>query len=196
MKVFFFSDIHYDISRVKEVIGIGADLFVFCGDLSVLGEGLEESAAALSPIKNRLLIIPGNNETVEQVKVLCDKFEFTFLHEKTFKVGKYVFAGLGYSNIMPFNTPGMYEEDVIKEKLEKFKGKKNLILITHAPPKDCSLDLLNDKYVGSSAVREFIDRAQPTANFSGHLHNNEGKICVIGKTVCFNCGKNGFLVDF
>ena len=43
-------------------------------------------------------------------------------------------AGLGYSNITPFNTPGEYSEEEIAAALAAFDGIKPLYLVVHFPP--------------------------------------------------------------
>ena len=56
--------------------------------------------------------------------------------------------------------------------------------------------------VGSSAVREAIERYQPSLSLHGHVHESRG-VAHIGRTVCLNPGSeyttgtlNGVIVAF
>src|SRR5262249_38572621 len=45
------------------------------------------------------------------------------------------------------------------------------ILVTHSPPRDTACDLVQSgAHVGSRAIRAFVERHQPPALLSGHIH--------------------------
>jgi len=192
MKILVFADIHQDWEALKKIVAKKADLYICLGDLSNFGQGLEEAGEVLGPLKGKLLLMPGNNETWKEIKVLCQKYGFVDFHQKVIEKGGFVFTGLGYSNLTPFNTPGEVSEEEFEKALKKFQGFKNFLLFCHNPPKDSQLDLLpNGAHVGSQAIRDFLEKNQPIYLFSGHIHENEGKIQRIGKTTCFGVGKKG-----
>jgi hypothetical protein len=62
------------------------------------------------------------------------------------------------------------------------------VLLTHTPPRDTVLDRTKfGEHVGSTAVREFIDRHQPALVVCGHIHESRG-IAWLGATCVVNCG--------
>ena len=78
----------------------------------------------------------------------------------------------------PFNT---FFEPKEEETLSALKNlTKSLrdvwILVTHAPPKGTSLDLVGkNKHVGSDSVRKIIRAKKPLLAISAHIHENGGK---------------------
>lgn len=192
MQLFVFGDIHRDFKTLKYLVSQKAGLFICHGDLSDLGEGLEEAGEILAPLKERLWLLPGNNETCEQIQVLCQKHGFVDFHQKLIKKKNYFFAGFGYSTATPFGTPGEVRESEFAKALKKFSRQKNLVLICHSPPKDSQLDVLpSGVHVGSQAIRNFIEKEKPLYFFCGHLHENAGKKQRLGETTCFSVGKQG-----
>ena len=105
-------------------------------------------------------------------------------------------AGLGCSNPTPFDTPGEYSESELAERLAPFASLKPLILICHCPPKDTALDEAGKgKHYGSTAVKEFIEKEQPVYFFCGHIHEAAGVHVMLGKTLAWNVGKKGHLLE-
>jgi Icc-related predicted phosphoesterase len=196
VKVFVFADIHHDWPALEKAVRKDANLFIFLGDLTNIGKNLEQGAKILAPLKDKLWLMPGNNETAEQIKNICHKHGFIDFHQKIKKIGDYSLAGLGYSNPTPFNTPGEVSENELRKGLENFVGQKNLLLFTHAPPKNTPLDKIsNNLHVGSEAIKKFIIKENPLILFCGHIHETEGTIAMVQKTVCFNPGKEGRLIN-
>ncbi len=97
------------------------------------------------------------------------------------EIAGYHVAGLGYSNPTPFDTPGEYSEQELKERLQRFSGLDPLVLICHTPPKDTALDRAGEgKHFGSDAIREFIEREQPRYFYCGHIHEAAGQHAIAG----------------
>lgn len=192
MQLLVFGDIHQDFEALKRVVVKKADIYICHGDLSNLGKGLEEGGEILSPLRKRLWLMPGNNETREQTRALCKKHGFVDFHQRITKIDNFVFTGLGYSTPTPFNTPGEVSEEEFAKALKNFKGYQNLCLFVHNPPKDTQLDMIpSGVHVGSEKLRKFIEKEQPIYFFAGHIHENEGRVQRIGKTTCFGVGKSG-----
>jgi uncharacterized protein len=111
--------------------------------------------------------------------------------------------GCGGSNPTPFNTPTEFSEKELASTLNQaYLQAQNfielaeplehhqipLILISHTPPLNTALDLLQDgNHVGSSAVRTFIERKQPPLCLTGHIHEAKGSDR-IGETLILNPG--------
>jgi Icc-related predicted phosphoesterase len=143
-----------------------------------------------------MYVIPGNHESEADIARMCEEFGFHNFHGQTIQIEGYTVAGLGYSNPTPFDTPGEYSEQELAARLEKFDGLNPLILICHAPPKDTKLDRAGEgQHFGSTAVRDFIVRNQPAYFYCGHIHEAAGQQDIIGRTIGWNVGPRGQVLD-
>jgi len=196
MRVVIFSDIHGDLGALDRILSEPADLYIAAGDLATFGRGLERCGEVLSPLGERLWLLPGNHETHEATRALCKRFGFVDFHRQVRPLGAVKLAGLGYSNITPFNTPGEYSEAEIADALEAFVGHKPLYLVVHFPPRDTKLDeYAPGMHAGSPTLREWVDRVQPARLFCGHIHETAGLSDCLGMTPCLNVGKQGYALE-
>jgi Icc-related predicted phosphoesterase len=196
MRLLVFSDIHGKKSALERLMEIDADYYFAAGDLANWGRGLDELAPVLQKRAERMYVIPGNHESEADIARMCEECGFHNFHGQTIQIGSYTVAGLGYSNPTPFNTPGEYTEQELAARLEKFAGLDPLILICHAPPKDTKLDRAGEgQHFGSTAVRDFIVRNQPAYFYCGHIHEAAGREDTIGRTLGWNVGMQGKVLD-
>lgn len=196
MKVQIFSDIHSNLTALKQTISVDADVYICAGDLVNWAKGLEQCGEILQPLGERLWVMPGNHERADQIETFCQAFGFRNFHEQTFTLGDWRFAGLGYSNPTPFDTPGEYTEAEIEQKLGAFRGLAPLALVCHAPPLETPLDEAGPgQHFGSRAVRKFLDEEQPAHFFCGHIHEAAGREATLGSTHAVNVGKKGYLLE-
>jgi Icc-related predicted phosphoesterase len=111
----------------------------------------------------------------------------------------------GWSNRTPWNTHREEDEDQLKVRYEamtsKLKNPKTAIFNIHVPPYKSQLDEAPEldkdlrpvlagnsmKPVGSTALRESIEKVQPLLGLHGHIHEGRGS-SRIGKTLCINPG--------
>ena len=119
-------------------------------------------------------------------------------------------ASLGWSNPTPWRTPRECSEHELAGRLRKVeeavREPKTCILNVHPPPYDSTLDMAGklDQSVspprpvtsggrqvmipvGSTAVRDTIERMQPLLMLCGHIHETRNA-CNIGRTTCINPG--------
>lgn len=196
MKVLIFSDIHGDLCALERLVAQPADLHIAAGDLSIFGRGLDRCGEILQPLGERLWLLPGNHETHQQTRALCARFGFGDFHRQVRPLGGAYWAGLGYSNPTPFDTPGEYSEQEIAEALAAFESPKPLYLVVHFPPHGTALDRVSrGRHAGSRVLREWVERVQPLHLFCGHIHECAGRSDRIGATQCVNVGKAGHLVE-
>jgi Icc-related predicted phosphoesterase len=196
MKILIFSDIHGDIRALERIVAQPADLYIAAGDLSNFGKGMDQCAAVLAGLGERLWVLPGNHETHEQTSAFCKQHGFVDFHRQVRSIGSAHWAGLGYSNITPFNTPGEYSEEEIDQALTAFDGLRPLYLVVHFPPHGTKLDeFAPGKHAGSPALRDWVERAQPAYLFCGHIHETAGLTDRIGATQCINVGKRGYSLE-
>ena len=200
MKVLAFSDLHRRLHFVDELVRLSeeADLIVSCGDLSEYGRGLTEMAEALSRIKKPLMLVPGNNETDQQVEELCKRYGWMNLHGKTKDFGEYEFFGVGGSPPTPFDTPFELEEksfEMILSSISSKRGSSRSILVSHSPPFGTKLDeIASGAHVGSLALRRFIERERPVLNICGHVHERARQEDRLGATKLVNPGPRGLVI--
>lgn len=196
MKLLIFSDIHGDLGALRRLMETEADYYFAAGDLVNWGRGLDTVGPILAQRAGKVFVIPGNHESERDIASLCEKHGLNNFHGVSISLPGFQAAGLGYSNITPFDTPGEYTEEEMAAHLAPFAGKKPLILICHCPPKDTTLDRTSQGlHVGSSAIADFLTANQPAYFFCGHVHETAGKSEQIGDTLARNVGKKGFLLE-
>jgi len=200
VKVLIFSDIHGDIRSLEKLVAQPADVYISAGDLSTFGKGLDRCGEVLKPLGEKVWVLPGNHESHDESRAFCERFGFFDFHRQTRTLtsgrGTIQWAGLGYSNITPFDTPGEYSEEEIAKALAPFDSLKPLYLVVHFPPLGTRLDeFAAGKHAGSPTLREWVDRVQPVYLFCGHIHECSGHRDQIGATQAFNVGKSGYTIE-
>jgi Icc-related predicted phosphoesterase len=196
VKLLIFSDIHGDRAALEKVMAVEADYYFAAGDLANFGRGLDVMGPIMQRHAERMYVLPGNHESEADIARFCREFGFHDFHGLSMDIAGYHVAGLGYSNPTPFNTPGEYSEQELKERLNKFSGLAPLVLICHTPPKNTALDRAAEgQHFGSVAVGEFIEREQPVYFFCGHIHEAAGQNVLLGRTQGWNVGKRGHLLE-
>ena len=111
----------------------------------------------------------------------------------------------GWSNRTPWDTHREEDEGQLKVRYEamisQLKDPRNAIFNIHVPPYKSGLDEAPEldknlrpvlagqslKPVGSTALREVIEKNQPLLGLHGHIHEGRGATR-IGKTLCINPG--------
>ncbi len=184
--IYAFTDLHGNLDALKEGLRKGekCDLIICAGDLSTFGAGLGEMIAELKKSKVRVMLVPGNHETFGEINALAPGLN---IDAKVVSFKGLNFAGIGGSNRTPFNTPNEWEESEARALLRNFRGIKNLVLVSHAPPKGY-LDSTGGINTGSAAVREFIDEEGPLLVICGHIHEHAGESVKAGPTTIINPG--------
>lgn len=196
MRVLIFSDIHGSARAAEKIVAQPADLYIAAGDLSTFGRGLERMGEILRPLGERCWALPGNHETHAQMRDFCTRFGFRDFHRQVRELGGVHWAGLGYSNPTPFNTPGEYTEEEIAAALAEFEGRSPLYLVVHFPPHGTNLDRVGfGRHAGSRTLRAWVERVQPVYLFCGHIHECAGQADTLGSTRCFNVGPEGHSLE-
>ena len=200
MKVLIFSDIHGDTGALEKLMAQPADVYIAAGDLSTFGKGLDRCGEIMKPLGEQVWVLPGNHESHDDTRAFCERFGFFDFHRQIRALksesGTTQWAGLGYSNITPFNTPGEYTEEEIAKALAAFDHLKPLYLVVHFPPQGTRLDeFAAGKHAGSPTLREWVDQVQPLYLFCGHIHECAGRGDRLGATKALNVGKKGYTVE-
>ncbi len=195
MKFLVISDLHGSIEtldRMEEQFK-EADAVIFAGDFAKFG--CEETGL---PSLEKLCL---KHDVIFSVIGNCDNPSFIEeIEKRDISVEKQLvmyeglaFAGSGGGSKFTGTTPNEKTEEELAEdfKIITKQGKqewKNLIVITHNPPKDTECDKLeNGIHVGSKLMRDFIEDYKPLVVVCGHIHESAG-ICTLGNTLVINPG--------
>jgi Icc-related predicted phosphoesterase len=154
----------------------------------------------------RCLVMPGNDDEL----AIDQALESSYVVNPDGKVveldGIQILSSC-WTNPTPWNSPREEPEEQLRARLDalaaELEPKAPAIFNLHCPPANTSLDrapqLTADLRVvldggeprivsvGSTAVRELIERHQPLLSLHGHIHESRA-IGKIGKTTCVNPG--------
>jgi Icc-related predicted phosphoesterase len=188
------SDVHGSVGSIEMMKGIcaKADVVLFVGDITNFGRE-KEADHVISPILDlpkKVFAVSGNCD-YHEVDLYLDNNQIN-LHGRGEHFEDISFIGLGGSLITPFNTPNEMSESEITNYLQKGfvqVGSDNpSILVSHQPPEQTLCDRLSSgEHVGSKSVREFIEKQNPLACFTGHIHESIA-IDKIGESYVINPG--------
>ena len=157
----------------------------------------------------RCFVMPGNDDPPGVDTAIERATRVEACDERVIDFGAYSMISLGYSNITPFDSPRELEEDELYRRVEGLATQvddlSHCIFNLHVPPYDSLLDSapqLDAELrvvatagqpvmipVGSTAVRELIERFQPLVALHGHVHESRGATR-IGRTLCINPGSD------
>lgn len=196
-------DIHdapENVARIPELAQ--ADGIIVTGDLTITGgvrqaeQVMDALAAPGLPVWAQI----GNMDRPEVDAWLSGLGRN--LHTRVVELAPGVAAmGVGGSTFTPFGTPSEFPESAFAAWLDaawrNAREYPHVILVSHNPPKDTACDEIpGGVHVGSTAVREFIEEAQPEICLCGHIHEARA-VDRLGRTVIANPGalaQGGYLV--
>jgi Icc-related predicted phosphoesterase len=158
----------------------------------------------------RIITTPGNDDPPDVDDVILERGNgrVMMMEGEIFEVAPgHEMINTGYSNPTPWHTPREFPEEFISEHIaqmaERLERPETAIFNIHVPPYDTGLDvapMLDESLavrtsmgaqltgpVGSTAVRELIERYQPLVSLHGHIHESGGT-ARIGRTVAINPG--------
>jgi hypothetical protein len=201
MKLLAASDIHGDINAVEKLAKRAkdekVDLVILAGDLSIFGDGLEGLLKPFKDAKKKVALIPGNHDSEADIFLLKQRYPDMLydMHSYAFRIGDVGFFGCGLANIGP-NELSEYE---IKKRIENsFKyinDSKKKVMVVHVPPYRTKLDKIGKNMsVGSTSVREMIEKLKPDKCICGHIHETFGLEDRLGNTDIINAGPKGKII--
>src|SRR5690348_4468922 len=155
----------------------------------------------------RCFVMPGNDDPPRIEDSIRRGRNVEACDEAVVEFDGYSMLSLGYSNRTPWDSPRELDEDDLYRRVEALALQagemERCIFNLHVPPYASQLDTaaeLDDDFnivligkephmipVGSTAVREAIERFQPLAALHGHVHESPGATR-IGRTLCLNPG--------
>ena len=198
MKILATGDIHADKNLAKKLADKAekeqVDLIILNGD--IVEEHKTEGILGYFAQKNKkLLILPGNHETIATTDFLAELYGATNLHSHAIKHKDIGIFGFGGANV---GLTTFTEEDTfknLKKAHNKIKDKKTRIMVTHSPPSNTLMEKFSNFVTGSEAVKKAVDELQPDILICGHIHEAEGIEEKIGKTKVINVGRKGKIIE-
>jgi Icc-related predicted phosphoesterase len=170
--------------------------------LELADERLEESGA-------RCFVMGGNDDPPDIDDFIGRAATVEACDGRVVEFDGYTMISVGYSNRTPFDSPRELDEDELLRRIDTLAAEAGdmdrCIFNLHVPPYASDLDtaaeLTSDLElvteggqpklipVGSTAVREAIEKHQPLLALHGHVHESRGST-KIGRTVCVNPGSD------
>ncbi len=199
LRILAAGDIHGDTSLAEKLAERAekekCDLVILCGDLTMMENSTDNIIGPFAKRKEKVLILPGNHETVATTDFLAELYGMKNIHGYSVKYKDVGIFGCGGANIGLFQL----EEDeiygLLKKGFEKIKYLNKKIMATHVHPSDTKMEKFTDFFPGSSGVKKAIEAFKPDILLCSHVHEAEGIEEKIGKTRVINVGKKGKIIE-
>ncbi|HLY50086.1 MAG TPA: hypothetical protein VKR21_12910 [Solirubrobacteraceae bacterium] len=156
----------------------------------------------------RCFVCPGNDDQLEVDEVIAKAKTVELGEGRVLELDGYQMASSGWANRTPWDTYREEDEPQLADRIERMASQvtapaERTIFSLHCPPYGTGLDDapelteemdLKDaghavKPVGSTAVRDAIERYQPALSLHGHIHEARGTKR-LGRTLCINPGSS------
>lgn len=189
MHILAFSDLHMARARAADLVAasLEADIVIGAGDYCNGRQGLDQAMAMLAGIMVPLVLVPGNAESAAELEAAAPEGVHV-LHGTSATVDGIRMFGLGYG--VPPTPFGDWSCDMTEGEASEMLARCTAtdILITHSPPKGFGDVTSDGKSVGSTAIRDAIERVQPQLALCGHIHDSWGARGSMGRTRLANLG--------
>ena len=199
MKILASGDIHGDRDLAKKLAEKAekenVDLVVLCGDLTMADESTDNIIGPFVKKHKKVLLIPGNHETVATADFLAELYDVKNLHGYSAKYKDIGFFGAGGANIGVFQLTEKEIYDLLKKGNDKLKDIKKKIMVTHVHPSESKMEKFSSFFPGSTGIKRAIDKFHPDILLCSHVHEAEGIEEMIGKTRVISVGKKGKIIN-
>ena len=197
MKILAFTDLHGNKKGMHSIINKftknNPELLICAGDLTDFGRNLDKICREFNKFDVPVFVTLGNHEIEKELILMSKKYKnIIYLHKIFYEYKNCLFFGFGGGGF-GYRIPEF--EAFVKKNKVKFKTKKQLIFVTHAPIYNTKLDILGENHVGCKSTRDFIEKFKPALVFCGHFHENENKTDYIGKIKIVNPGYEGMIIE-
>lgn len=191
LKILAAGDFHGDSKAAKKLAEKAkkekVDLVILIGDIV----GMSETQDLIKPFidnKQKVLFVPGNWETIEDIKTFKKKYGIKNIEDHYLKYENVGIFGIGNKDWTLYpNERKLFTK--LKADFDKIKNLEKKILVSHLHAEGTKSELSG--FPGSSGLRKAIEKFKPDLFISGHIHELEGVSEKIGKTKVINVGRNG-----
>jgi uncharacterized protein len=176
--------------------------------LATVRRWMEMADERLAGTGIRCFVCPGNDDQLEVDEVIAQAKTVELGEGRVVEIDGYQMASSGWANRTPWDTYREEDEPQLAERIERMASQvtappERTIFSLHCPPYGTGLDdapeltaemdLKNAghslKPVGSTAVRDAIEKYQPALSLHGHIHECRATKR-IGRTLCVNPGSS------
>jgi Icc-related predicted phosphoesterase len=176
--------------------------------LATVERWMEMADEKLAGTGIRCFVCPGNDDQLEVDEVIANANTVELGEGRVVDIDGFQMASSGWANRTPWDTYREEDEPQLAERIEKMVSQvtappERTIFSLHCPPYGTGLDDapeltaemdLKDaghavKPVGSTAVRDAIERHQPALSLHGHIHECRATRR-LGRTLCVNPGSS------
>ncbi|MBS3136787.1 metallophosphoesterase [Candidatus Woesearchaeota archaeon] len=199
LRILAAGDIHGDTGLANKLAEKAekekVDLVILCGDLTYAEESVEGIIGPFVKRKEKVLLIPGNHETLATADFLAEFYKVKNIHGYSVKYKDVGIFGAGGANIGLFRIPEEEIYGLLKKGFDSIKGLKKKIMVTHVHPTGSKMEKFTSIFPGSSGVKKAIDSFKPDILLCSHVHEAEGIEEIVGKTKVINVGRAGKIIE-
>ena len=199
LRILAAGDIHGDTGLAEKLAEKAekekVDLVILCGDLTMMEQSTDNIIGPFKKRKEKVLILPGNHETVATADFLAELYGVKNIHGYSVKYKEVGIFGCGGANIGLFQLEEDEIYDLLKKGFDKIKYLNKKIMTTHVHPSESKMEKFTELFPGSKGVRKAIDRFHPDLLLCSHVHEAEGIEEKIGKTKVINVGRKGKIIE-
>ena len=194
MRLLLFSDLHCDADAARKLVARarGVDVVVGAGDFANVRRGIDTCVSVLRSMTVPTVLVPGNNETLEELTEACRGWSSAHvLHGTGVTIQGVPFFGMGGG--VPVTPFGAWSFDFTEAQAASLLAScpAGGVLISHSPPRGAVDASSRGQSLGSTAVREVVLAKQPRLVVCGHIHGSAGTSARIGPTTVVNAGPGG-----
>ena len=194
MKLLLFSDLHADAGAASNLVALskGVDVVVGAGDFGNARRDVSVCINVLRHIPVPAVLVPGNNESYEQLVEACSGWpSAVVLHGTSQEICGLPFFGIGGG--IPITPFGDWSFDFSEMDAGQLLANcpTEAVLVSHSPPKGAVDVSSSGRSLGSTSVRNAIIRTRPRLVVCGHIHGSEGQTASIHGTPVVNAGPSG-----
>ncbi len=194
MRLLLFSDLHRNRAAARSLVerAEAVDVVVGAGDFASVRRGIETTIEVLQAIDRPAVLVPGNNETLEELRAATSAWpQARVLHGEAVTIDGVPFFGLGGG--IPVTPFGPWSYDFSDEEAKELLAAcpYGAVLVSHSPPKGAGDVDGHGRSLGSLAVRDAILEKRPRLVVCGHIHASAGQKLTLGETPVVNAGPVG-----
>jgi Icc-related predicted phosphoesterase len=194
MKLLLFSDLHADTDAARHLVEMArtADVLIGAGDFGNMRREIHDCIDILQAVAKPAVLVPGNAESAEELADACrDWPSARVLHGSGVRIDGVDFFGVG--GAIPVTPFGSWSYDFSEDEATQLLSTcpSGGVLVTHSPPRGAVDRSSKGQNLGSSAVREVVERCRPKLVVCGHIHGSWAQRETISPTTVINAGPAG-----